>query len=427
MQTTSSSLPVLKPGHGRQRGSSPFGPAAPSILAALAYAGALVVWLIAGEALPGGRAFGVHLFTLGVLTNVVLTFSEHFARTVTRTAGERSWWWPTLTNVGILTVLVGLPSRWLPALASGATLLIVVVFLAYLRLRRMRKAAVGARFAWIVRIYERAHGAFIHGAVFGALMGIGLVTGTWYGATRVAHLHANVLGWGGLTLLATLVFFGPTMARTRIEPGADDRSARLLRHGATGLSVAVLLLFLAGVGGTWGQILNLVAAGGLTVYAVAATRVCLPVARAVRNAKPTAARPLILGVCVWIPLVVWVDVAVVATSAWRWLDMLGVIALTGVLAQAILATLIYLTPMLRGRSTDAREVIRQRLEVGARTRAIALTAGVGLAALGAARLVRELPLLGAGWSVLVITLVATLVVALWPLPREHRVALKETG
>lgn len=419
MSTTSSSLPVLRPGHGRPRGASPFGSAAPSILAALVYAGALVVWLVAGDALPGGRPFAVHLFTLGVLTNLVLTFSEHFARTVTRTAGERSWWWPIVTNLGILAVLVGLPTRWLPALAGGATLLIAVVFLAYVRLRRMRKAAIGARFAWIVRIYERAHGAFIHGAVFGALIGVGLVSGSWFGATRTAHLHAMVLGWGGLTLLATLVFFGPTMARTRIEPGADDRSARLLRHGATGLSVAILLLFLAGIGGTWGQVLNVVAAGGLTVYAAVATLVCLPVARAVRSAKLTAARPLVLGVCLWFPVVVWADVVVVLGSAWRWLDMLGVIALTGVLAQAILATLVYLAPMLRGRTTDARDTIRVRLEAGSRTRAVAVSLGVVLVALATSPLISTPALLGIGWGTVILTVLLTLATALWPLPRAE--------
>lgn len=419
MSTTSSSLPVLRPGHGRPRGASPFGSAAPSILAALVYAGALVIWLVAGDALPGGRPFAVHLFTLGVLTNLVLTFSEHFARTVTRTAGERSWWWPIVTNLGILAVLVGLPTRWLPALAGGATLLIAVVFLAYVRLRRMRKAAIGARFAWIVRIYERAHGAFIHGAVFGALIGVGLVSGSWFGATRTAHLHAMVLGWGGLTLLATLVFFGPTMARTRIEPGADDRSARLLRHGATGLSVAILLLFLAGIGGTWGQVLNVVAAGGLTVYAAAATLVCLPVARAVRSAKLTAARPLVLGVCLWFPVVVWADVVVVLGSAWRWLDMLGVIALTGVLAQAILATLVYLAPMLRGRTTDARDTIRVRLEAGGRTRAVAVSLGVVLVALATSPLISTPALLGIGWGTVILTVLLTLATALWPLPRAE--------
>src|SRR5690625_1857514 len=205
----------------RRRGASPFGGAIPSLLAALGYLILLAAWLIFGDRLPGGRPFGVHLFTLGVLSNLILTFSEHFARTVTRSPGERSWWWPIATNIGIAGILVGLPQRWIPALGFGATTLTVVAVLAYLRLRRLRRRAVGARFAWIVRVYERAHGAFLHGAILGALLGIGVLGGGWFIAARTAHMHANVLGWGGLTLLATLVFFGPTMARTRIEAGAD--------------------------------------------------------------------------------------------------------------------------------------------------------------------------------------------------------------
>ena len=408
-------LPMVGPGHGqRSRGRSPFGAAAPSISLALVYALLLGVWLAVGDPLPGGRWFAVHLFTLGVLTNLILTFSEHFARTVTRTAGERAAWWPLVTNVGIAATLLGLPTGWLPLLAGGATIVTASVFAAYWRLRRMRREAVGARFAWIVRIYERAHGAFIHGAVFGALLGVGLVGGSWYLPFRLAHLHANVLGWGGLTLLATLVFFGPTMARCQIEPGADARSARALRHGATGLSVAVLVLLLTGLAGPWGTAARLIAAVGLAALAAAAVVVCLPVFRAVHRARVTAPRPLVLGVCVWLPVVVAADAVVVAAGAWAWLDALGVAALTGVLAQAITATLVYLAPMLRGRTTEARDGIRQRLEVGARSRAGALNLGVLLAAVGAARLLDGPPLLAIGLALVGATLAVTLIIGLWP-------------
>lgn len=418
MSERSSSLPLLPPGHGkRPRGRSPFGAAAPSITLALVYALLLGVWLAVGDPLPGGRWFAVHLFTLGVLTNLVLTFSEHFSRTVTRTMGERSWWWPIVTNLGIVLTLVGLPTGWLPLLAVGATIVTGAVFAAYLRLRRMRRAALGARFAWIVRIYERAHGAFIHGAVFGALLGTGVVAGSWYVPMRLAHLHANVLGWGALTLLATLVFFGPTMARCQIEPGADARAARALRHGATGLTVAVLVLLLIGLEAPYGPIARLVAGAGLVVYAVAAGLVCAPVFRAVRRARVTAARPLVLGVCLWLPAVIAADALVVVSGAWSWLDALGVLALAGVLAQAITATLVYLAPMLRGRTTAARDVIRERLEVGARTRAVALNLGVLLTAVGGSRVLDAPPVPVVGWSVVGITLGATLVVGLWP-PRS---------
>jgi len=416
---TETSRPTSLPVHGqRPRGRSPFGAAAPSIVLAMGYLVALLVWLAVGDVLPGGRWFAVHLFTLGVLSNLVLTFSEHFSRTVTRTAGERAPWWPLLTNLGILGVLVGLPTglRWL--LVAGATVLTGTVFLAYRRIRRMRHQAVGARFGWIARVYERAHGAFIHGALLGALLGSGVLDGRWYGGARIAHLHANILGWGGLTLLATMVFFGPTMARTRIEEGADARSARWLRHGATGLSAAVLLLLFIPLGGIAGTGFRVAAAIGIGVYAVAATLVCAPVARAVLNApRRTAAQPLVLGVAMIFPVVAWADAVVLATGQWRWLDAIGIAALTGVLAQAILATLIYLAPMLRGRTTAGRDLVIARLDVGARTRALVFVVGIVCATLGAARVFDWLPLVTIGWTLVGLVVVVTMLTALRPVPR----------
>ncbi len=416
-----------------QRPGSPFAAAAPSILLALGYGAAVLAWIAAGERLPGGRWFAVHLFTLGVLTNLVLTFSEHFARTLTRTPGERAWWWPLVTNAGILTVLAGMPSdnRWL--VGTGATIVTWSVFAAYLRIRRMRHQAVGARFAWIVRLYERAHGAFIHGALLGALLGIGVVSGAWYGAVRTAHLHANVLGWGGLTLLATLVFFGPSMARARIEPGADARAARALRAGATGLTVAVVLLIATGAGGAIATTARLLAAASLAVLAVAATLVCLPVMRVVAAARPGAPRPLIIGACAWIAVVLWADVAVVASGRWWHLDALGAAAFTGALAQAILATLLYLAPMLRGRTNDARTRIRTRIDTGARTRAATFNTGVALVTLQA--LIDVHGAVGAtGWGLLGASVFTAAVAALLPANtpateppddrREHREALR---
>jgi hypothetical protein len=404
-------LSTPPPGLGGEDGprrSSPFAAAAPSIVLALLHLGALLLWLAIGDRLPGGRWLAVHLFTLGVLTNLVLTFSEHFSRTVTRTPGERSWWWPAVTNAGVLLVLVGLPTGvpWL--VVAGTVVLTGVVVAAYRRLRRMRHQAVGARFAWLCRIYERAHGAFVHGAVLGGLLGAGLVAGGWYAGVRAAHLHANVLGWGGLTLLATLVFFGPTMTRTRIEPGADAKAARALRHGASGLTAAVLLLIVSGAPGAVGTVARAGAAAGLAVLGWATVAVCVPVARAALRAKPTAPRWSVVAVCGWFCLVVWADVAVVATGTWRWLDALGVAALAGVLGQAIVATLTYLAPLLRGRTAPERDAIRTRLEVGARTRAAVFQVGVGCLVLAAARLGEDLPLTAIGWASLIAVVLITL-------------------
>jgi nitrite reductase (NO-forming) len=413
--STHHTLPVIGPGAGRPRGTSPFADVVPTLWLAAGYALAVVTWLAAGPALPGDRWLAVHLFTLGVLTNLILAFSEHFSRAVTRTPGDRAWWWTWLANAGIVLLLIGLPTGWLPGLAAGATLLTTVVGLAGWRLRTMRRGAVGARLTWVVRLYERAHVAFVYAAFLGALLGLGMITGPWYLGARLAHLHANVLGWAGITLLATLVFFGPTMARSRIEPGADEAAARALRRGAAALLVAVVLLLLLGLPGGWGTAARVAAGLGLTGFATATTAVSLPVWRAVLRAGATASRPLLLGALVWLVAVVWLDALVVATGAWRWLDAIGVAALAGVLAPAILSTLVYLAPMLRGRSTGERELVRVRLEVGARTRAALLNLAVAAITLGAARLTGDLPAARLGWCLLSATVIATIATGLWPL------------
>jgi hypothetical protein len=123
-------------------------------------------------------------------------------------------WQVAITNAGIVALLWGIPARNDWAVGVGATLLVVEVMLSYLALRRLRTRSLGGRWTWILRIYERAHGAFVHGAILGALMGTTILHGSWWLSARVAHLHVNILGWAGLTLLATVVFFGPTMLRT---------------------------------------------------------------------------------------------------------------------------------------------------------------------------------------------------------------------
>jgi nitrite reductase (NO-forming) len=336
------------------------------------------VWIVAGRRLPGGRWLAVHLFTIGVVTNLVLGLSDHFARALMHQPGAMPGWQLALTNAGALMVLWGIPSseRW--SIAAGATALIVAVFASYRRLRALRRTALGPRFAWVVRMYERSHGAFLHGALLGALIGTGLLGGRWIAAVRTAHLHVNLLGWAGLTLLATVVFFGPTIGRTRIQEGADARAARALRIGATALAIAVLGLIGTGFSGTLGTVSRLIAALGLAIYAWSATVVCRPVFSAMVATRSPGRWPVLASVS-WFPLVAWADVVVVGTATWRWVDPLGAAMFLGVLAQAIAASLGYLAPQLVPQG-PRRDLVRRRAEAWVPVRALAWNAGVGLVA-----------------------------------------------
>lgn len=416
--TASPGLPMAGQ-HMARPTSTPFGAATPSITASLLYAVATLVWVTAGSILPGGRWLAMHLFTLGVVTNLVLVFAEHFSATLTRSRKEPVRWQPAAVNLGILLILVGLPSGMLWATATGGVIVTGVVTFACWRLRRMRKESIGARFGWIVRIYERAHGAFVHGAILGLLLGLGLMAGPWYASARIAHLHVNIAGWAGLTLLATLVFFGPTMARTQIIEGADRRAATALKHGATGLTVAVLLLLATGVGGPAAQPLRLAAGAAMAVYAGAATVVCLPVAAAALRAGPSPARWPVIATSWWFVVVAWADVAVIATASWRLLDAIGIAMVVGVLVQSITATLAHLTPMLRAGSFGGRDRLLARLARAAALRAAAFNLGVAVVVASAVvRGTTGSVLATAGWALVAGSVLWLLTVGLSPPPRR---------
>lgn len=411
-----------EPARSDAEARGPFDRLRPVALVAAAYGLATIVWIAGGGRLPGGRWLSVHLFTLGVVTNLILGLTDHFSRALTHQPGAMPKWQLPLTNAGVLAVLWGIPSagRWL--VAAGATVLTIVVLASYRRLRSLRRTALGPRFGWVVRMYERAHGAFVHGALLGALIGTGVLGGRWILAARTAHVHVNLLGWAGLTLLATVVFFGPTIARTRIREGADARAARALRLGATMLTIGVLALLGTGFSGTPGTVCRLIAATGLAIYAWSVTVVCVPVFRAMLAAQSPGRWP-VLATAVWFPLVVWADVAIVATGTWRWLEPLGAAMLLGVLAQAITASLGYLAPQLRPLG-PARDAVRERAEALVLVRTLAWNAGVALvvaaAVAGPAAGGAWGWLAKTGWSlVLAAALVqVTLVASAWRVPRN---------
>ncbi|HEX2027977.1 MAG TPA: hypothetical protein VHF25_08265 [Nitriliruptorales bacterium] len=233
------------------------------------------------------------------MTPLVATFTVHFAATLLHVERPPMRSRLVALVVGVVAVLVGLPTgaRWL--VAAGATVASVAVLSGYRLLWRIRSTSVGARFGFVVRAYERAHGAFVHGALLGAVMGASVLPGDWYVAVRSAHLHVTVLGRAGLTLLATVVFLGPTVFRVRIADGAEASSARALRWGATAVTFAALPLLGSGVGGTSGAVLRVAAGLALVVLTSAVIVVVRPVVRLARGAERSLSTLLLRHACWW--------------------------------------------------------------------------------------------------------------------------------
>jgi uncharacterized membrane protein YuzA (DUF378 family) len=380
VSTVPRSEPVMTGHRDVPLGASPFGPTLPGVLTALVFGAACLVWLAAGDRLPGGRWIVVHMFTLGVLTPLIWTFSRHFAVrfTGTRARATRPAVRLVLTLVlggSVVAMLVGRAVHAHVPLALGSAGIMLVVGVNLVALRRIRRQSTTARFVWVVRQYEYAHAAFLLAAGLGGALGAGWVPGTLFTAARDAHIHLNVLGWAGLTVLATLVPFGPALLRARTGPRAEARAAVWLPAATLGLAVAAAGFLLASVGGGAGPI-RLLTVGGLATYGWAVVAVAHPLWLSSRTTDRSPLRWMVAASLGWFVVAIATALVRAVLGVPGWSRALAPMLLLGVLAQLVLAVLAYITPMLRGRDFATRDRLLARLEHLARIRAGTLNLGV---------------------------------------------------
>jgi hypothetical protein len=409
---------------------SPFARNAPAVGVAIVYGVASIVWLSAGPRLPGGRWLVTHLFTLGVLTTLLWSFSRNLAARFTGAGDLRepvaaTWALTLLLAASITSMVTGRAIDAHGPLVVGTVGIMVVVAMNVLTLRRLRARARNDRFLWVVRRYENAHLIFLVSAGLGGMLGAGVVPGEIYVGARDAHIHLNVLGWAGLTVLTTLVVFGPALLRVRIEPGAERRASAAVLRAFFGIGIGALGLVLRSLGraigdGAEGPATVLLVAG-MAVYLQAVIVVAMPLLRASRAHDRSPLRWSVAAVVLWLPVGVAIDLILLVAGRPGWSVGLAVALLIGVFAQLILAVLLFVTPMLRGRDFASRDALIARTERLPRTRTATLNLGVLLA------LVADLmpglpatlaqPLISAGWLLVIVAVVAHLVVVLWPLGR----------
>jgi hypothetical protein len=409
---------------------SPFARNAPAIGVAIVFGVASIVWLAGGQALPGGRWLVTHLFTLGVLTTLLWSFSRNFAARFTGVGDlcepvAATWALTLLLGASITSMVTGraLEAHW--PLVIGTLGIMVVVAMNVVTLRNLRARARNDRFLWVVRRYEDAHLIFLVSAGLGGMLGAGVVPGEIFLGVRDAHIHLNVLGWAGLTVLTTLVVFSPALLRVRIEAGAEQRASDAVLRAMMGLGVGTLGLVLSSLGraigdGAEGPATVLLVAG-LAVYLQAVIVVALPLLRASRAHDRSPLRWSLAAVVVWLPVGVAIDVVLLVVGRPGWSVGLAVALLIGVFAQLILAVLLYVTPMLRGRDFASRDALIARTERLPRTRTATLNLGVVFV------LVADLtpglpttlaqPLASAGWLLVILAVVGHLAVIGWPLGR----------
>lgn len=225
---------------------------------------AAAITALAHPFVPESTWLMVHMVALGALTHSIMVWSTHFTTTLIqsppdidgRATQDRRL---VLLHLGIIAVLVGVPTTWWRlTLAGAATIVLAVVWHAW-QLRRRLRGTLPGRFRVVVHHYLASAAFLPVGAALGVLLARGYPDEV-HARLLLGHSLVNVLGWVGITVTGTLVTLWPTILRTRMDPAAEARA----RQALPGL-VGGLVLALVGALAGWRSVLL----AGLVGYLVA--------------------------------------------------------------------------------------------------------------------------------------------------------------
>ena len=208
-----------------------------------------VLWLIAAALtalvhpfVPDSTWLMVHMVALGAITHSIMVWSSHFATTLlkhrpdidVRATHNRRL---VLLHLGIIAVLVGVPTAWWWLTLVGATAVgAAVVWHAWQLARRLRGALPG-RFRVVVHHYLASAAFLPVGATLGVLLARGQ-TDEVHARLLLAHSLVNLLGWVGITVTGTLITLWPTILRARMDDASERRARQALPGLVLGLALA---------------------------------------------------------------------------------------------------------------------------------------------------------------------------------------------
>lgn len=292
---------------------------------------------------PGSSWLLVHTVTLGIVTNAIVVFTDHFAGALlkSRSGGSDLPRRLAALNLGSGLAALGMWRAWPGLTVAGATVVACVIAWHGWALARQVRRSLSRRFAGLLGYYVVACGWLVLGALFGSLLAF-VPREPAYGRLLAAHQAANLMGFVGLTVVATWVTFWPMALRTKIVDGTEPAARRGLAVMVGGVAVVVL-------GALVGQPLL----AGLGALAVTSAYGWLTVVYArVGLAKPPVEVSPIALAAAWL----WG----LAGLAWFTLDQLRGLTTAAALQeitpvwvvgfglQMVLGALSYLFPMLRG-------------------------------------------------------------------------------
>ena len=312
----------------------------------------LIGVLLLHKLIPNSGWLLVHIVTLGLITNSILIWSQHFTEALMKikipdeargTQVRRIF----ILNAGILVLMVGMigqlsvPGLYAATVVGALIVGAMVTWHALYLLKQMRQA-LPSRFGVTIRFYITAALMLPLGATFGAMIAYPNLKGTLHAQFLLAHEVVNVLGFVGITVVGTLVTFWPTMLRTKMVDKALTYSLRALYLMCGGLALSL-------VGSIFGM--RPLAAAGLVVYLVGLLIVAWVMVRTLRTKRPTEYPPMGVGMgFLWLIIGVAATAYMVATTPFAVMDIRAVtpIFVVGFLLQVLLGAMSYLLPQLMG-------------------------------------------------------------------------------
>lgn len=307
----------------------------------------LFITLFVHRWIPNSIWLMVHMVTLGLITNSILIWSQHFTEALLKIKLDDSDR-PVqvrriyFLNASFVVLIAGIVGALYPLTIIGSAGVGLAVVWHALSLLKQFRQALPSRFGATVKYYIAASCLLPVGATLGAILAHDGNSVAMHNQLLVAHEAVNILGFVGITVVGTLITLWPTMLRTKMHPDAMKISVRALAL----MCAAIAIIFFAAL---FGQ--RFIAGAGFMLYALALVYVLGLMVRTCTAKKPTEYTTASV-----LMAVTWLLVAVIWAGSLLFTTRFGVVNLrpitpvfaAGFLLQLLLGAMSYLLPVRMG-------------------------------------------------------------------------------
>lgn len=316
-------------------------------MAVFVAAGLVHLWI------PEYRWVLIHIFTLGVVTNSIMLWSQHLTEKFLQqklsddTRPAQLLRFRVLNGGIVLTILGEILVEWWDrhwiVTQVGAALVIVVLLTHALSLaQQWLRSPKGKKYRPAVVGYVLSALFLPVGGVFGALLSMELPP-NWHENVRLAHLITNVLGFVGLAAAASLSVLFPAVWRTR---GRAERSKAVLTLLTAGTLIATAGCFAFS---QWTVALGLaVYTAGWLIGLVSWVGNVLDVLADPRDRVTYASGSLLMALVWLVGILLWLIAQVLTEPSLADVTLPSTVLLIGFGAQLLLGVMSYLLPTTMG-------------------------------------------------------------------------------